>query len=260
MLPSHSSSGPAMAGFALLLLSVMVLIACSEPPAPSSTPTPDQHLPHISPNASSLTGLYVYFADSALFTDCDSGTRWPVATDAGGLELERAYLHANVDPMQPVLVELIGTIETLPGMEEGTMLPHLVVDQLIRVTDETECPQPPVELLNTQWQLHSIGDITLSLSPGARAAHLILDHRNALYGHTGCNGFRGSYQRDGDSLTVSGIAVTKMACLEGAEHESAFLEALNLTTAWHVENRQLVLMSENGTRLASFVAVVVDPA
>ncbi len=132
---------PAAIAFVLLLVSAAGLIACSEPPAGTAPENNDMVVPTVSKDAVSRTGLYVYFADSARFTDCATGESLPVASDAGGLELERAYQQAGRAAQQPMLAEVIGIEEIRPGMEEGTRLPHLVVDQLIRVSPEDRCPQ-----------------------------------------------------------------------------------------------------------------------
>lgn len=132
---------PALAGFVLLLAGAVTLVACSEPPAEPIAQSNDVVMPTVSEDAVSRTGLYVYFADSARFTDCATGESLPVSSDAGGLELERAYLQAGREAQQPMLAEVIGSEEIRAGMEEGTRLPHLVVDQLIRVSPEDRCPQ-----------------------------------------------------------------------------------------------------------------------
>jgi hypothetical protein len=132
---------PALAGFALLMAGTVALLACSEPPAESPPESVDVVIPTVSEDAVSRTGLYVYFADSARFTDCSTGISLPVASSAGGLELERAYLQAGRQPQQAILAEVIGIEEVRPGKEEGTQLPHLIVDQLIRVSPEDRCPQ-----------------------------------------------------------------------------------------------------------------------
>ena len=131
---------PALAGFALLMAGAIALVACSEPPAESAPESKDVVIPTVSEDAVSRTGLYVYHADSARFTDCATGQSLPVASNAGGLELERAYQQAGRAAQQPMLTEIIGTVEIWPGMEEGTQLPHLLVDQLIRVSPDDSCP------------------------------------------------------------------------------------------------------------------------
>lgn len=135
------SHAPTLVGFTLLMAGAVALVACSEPPAESPPESVDVVIPTVSEDAISRTGLYVYFADSARFTDCATGKTLPVASSAGGLELERAYLQAGREPQQPILAEVIGIEEIRAGMEEGSQMPHLIVDQLIRVSPDDRCPQ-----------------------------------------------------------------------------------------------------------------------
>ncbi|MEO7851925.1 MAG: hypothetical protein ABIR94_06665 [Rubrivivax sp.] len=54
----------------------------------------------------SLTGLYVYFADAATFTDCRTGRRWPVLIEGAHLKLERTYLQRRSGPAEPLLARV----------------------------------------------------------------------------------------------------------------------------------------------------------
>ena len=246
---------PAAAGFVLLMVSAAGLIACSESPPPASTDVANDSAPLLPENASSRTGLYVYFADAARFTDCASGENMPVASNAGGLELERAYLESGREAQQPLLVEIIGSTETRAGMEEGRGERHMVVAQLIRVSEDSRCPRADTALIGTEWQLDRLGETSAT---GTRRPHLVFDERGAVYGHTGCNSLRGSYQLDGNSLSLGGIAATRMACKNDANQESAFLQMLAQVAGYRHDDQQLTLIRADGTTLALFQAVFHD--
>ncbi len=64
-------------------------------------------------------------------------------------------------------------------------------------------------------------------------------------GFGGCNTFGGSYELDGDSITIGPLASTMMACEEAkSAAEAAYLPALEAADAWAVENGELVLSSD----------------
>ena len=64
-------------------------------------------------------------------------------------------------------------------------------------------------------------------------------------GFGGCNTFGGSYELDGDSITIGPLASTMMACEEAkSASEAAYLPALEAADAWAVENGELVLSSD----------------
>lgn len=128
-------------GFLMLLGGAILLNACTDPITDEPETEPAMELQDVADDASSRTGLYTYFADAALFTDCVNGERLPVAPSTGSLALERAWLAAARTLDQPLLVEMIASEKILPGMEEGTMVRQLVVEQLIRISDRGVCPQ-----------------------------------------------------------------------------------------------------------------------
>ena len=49
-------------------------------------------------------GEFRYLADSATFTDCASGVRWPVAMSADYQTLERNYLQSRSAPGAPLTI------------------------------------------------------------------------------------------------------------------------------------------------------------
>jgi heat shock protein HslJ len=150
-----------------------------------------------------------------------------------------------------MLVEVIGQVEVRPGMEEGTQLPHMVVSQLIRVSGEEECPQAELSVFNTRWQLIEAGK---EVTTTKRSPYLQFNEQGTFYGHTGCNNLHGSYELDGSDLSLSGVAVTKMACPNQDNQEGAFLQALNQVSGLTQQDRQLLLTDKDGTILLQFKA------
>lgn len=63
-----------------------------------------------------LSGMYKYFADAAIFTDCLTGKTFPVENN---IELETGYLKARKNPGEPVFLTLYGHFDIRPSMEEG---------------------------------------------------------------------------------------------------------------------------------------------
>jgi len=83
-------------------------------------------------------GDFVYFADSAIFTDCASGQQWPVAQAGDYLALEEAYLHWQGAPKAPLLANFDGRIEIREPME-GPAREHMVVERFVSVQPGTTC-------------------------------------------------------------------------------------------------------------------------
>lgn len=208
-----------------------------------------------------LHGEYLYFADAAVFTECATGRRYPVAYSEGGLELERAYLaqrQTDQDGMpQPVLMTLTGTLQDGPGAEEGSIVEQLFVQTLERTIPGANCAtRGTAELENTYWKLTHLGGRRLSAPSHQREAHLVLHSAESqARGNLGCNSFNGSYQRDDAQLRFGNLASTKMACLGGMDTEGDFSAALAATHATRIDGETLYLLDANGKARAQLQAI-----
>jgi heat shock protein HslJ len=102
------------------------------------------------------------------------------------------------------------------------------------------------DLLGKKWDLSELNGSPLTLDamfPGK--PYLVFEERNRIAGNLGCNGFGGNLEFKGNNeIKISEIVATKMAC-PNLKVEQAFLEALNTTKSFHVENNTLMLSNEN---------------
>ncbi|WP_251357807.1 hypothetical protein [Kangiella sp. TOML190] len=85
-----------------------------------------------------VIGLYQYMADAAIFTDCATGKRYPVASEADGLQLERTYLSLVEQVGQKIMVELHAEFAMRPAME-GDDEEHLIPLRLIKFVHKDSC-------------------------------------------------------------------------------------------------------------------------
>ena len=73
-----------------------------------------------------LRGAYRYMADAALFEECLTGLKLPVAQEGDNAALEAAYTAKRREPGQPILATVDGRIALRPVMDgDGTAL-HLI--------------------------------------------------------------------------------------------------------------------------------------
>lgn len=218
-----------------------------------------------------LHGEYVYFADAALFTECATGRRYPVAYSEGGVELERAYLaqrEIGEDGMPtPVLMTVTGTLQDGPGAEEGSIVEQLFVQTLERTIPGATCAtRGTAELENTYWKLTHLGSRRISGPTHQREAHMVLHSAESqARGNLGCNSFTGSYERgpgheqdeqeEQGALRFGHLASTKMACLGGMDTEGDFSAALAATHSTRIDGETLYLLDANGKTLAQLQAI-----
>lgn len=86
------------------------------------------------------------------------------------------------------------------------------------------------------------GDITFDTGEGT------------VSGATACNFFRGGLEQTGEALTIKVGMMTRRGCIgDAAEHERAFLEAMEKTRAYKLDGKLLSLTGADGTILAQLV-------
>lgn len=85
-----------------------------------------------------MRGMFMYYADVALFTECETGKKYNV-TGGDYLNLERTYLKARTKDFQKIYVELKGEVKMMPGMEGNKKTETLVVDEMVTMNTEKSC-------------------------------------------------------------------------------------------------------------------------
>ncbi len=208
-----------------------------------------------------MRGMYRYMADAAVFTECLSGRRFQVAQEADNISLERAYLKAQRQPGEELMVSLQGRIAERPAMEGTSMVLTVVPEIFIGVWPGETCGarMVTVELENTRWKLTRLGDQPVFLGSQQREPHVVLrSESGSVTGYGGCNRLTGSYSVSGSTIAFSDIATTMMACAEGADTERAFSEALANARSWRMIGEHLDLFDDAGDLVARFEARNLD--
>jgi len=108
-------------------------------------------------------------------------------------------------------------------------------------------------LLDTDWQLSSLGGTALQLAQGQRQPHLSLHEQDGrVSAWLGCNAAGGSYVLSGAQLSFGPLRSTRMACRQGMDLEHGLADALRNTTSWEITGQQLQLFDAAGAPLARF--------
>ncbi|MFL2547024.1 MAG: META domain-containing protein [Candidatus Rariloculaceae bacterium] len=208
-----------------------------------------------------MIGMYQYMADAARFTECLSGRSFPVAFEAEGIELERAYLELRRQPGDSLLASFRGRVAMRPRMEGDGQELNVVVEDFGGVWPAETCGarQSMSELHGTNWVLTRLGGHPVIANANSRPPRLMLSSsENNASGFSGCNNFSGGYEIDGSSISFGPLAVTMMACSEGGDTESAFLDARGSTTSWRRIRHHLELYDVNGEMTARLEARHLD--
>jgi copper homeostasis protein (lipoprotein) len=213
-----------------------------------------------------LRGMYRYMADAALFDECLTRRRLPVAFTEDNLALERAYLQlqrtSGLAPGGEVLAELVGRISLLPPMEGDGVLPQLAPVRFIALHHGEDCPEPFVQpdLAGPDWLLVSLAGAPVEVSAEQRRPYLAF-HADGLRiaGFGGCNRLLGGFAAYDERLRFSQTASTMMACPEGMDLEAGLFAALQAAERYRILGRHLDLYDGAGARLARFEAGAAEP-
>ena len=234
-------------GMLVLLMSVAMLqFGCSSARADARTVEEEAptHQAGDPTGVVRMRGLFTYMADAAVFVDCDTGEKLPVAAEADYLALERAYLDSREEPGRPLTVIIDGYVAERPAMEGDGLQNVVIVDRFVevRVGDSCELGKPDVPLRNTYWKLMTIGGQPVEIEDGEREPHIIFDlHEMSFKGYGGCNQLMGGFETEGDALRFGPIAGTKRYCLNTMDLEDALIEALGAVTAFEISGETLTL-------------------
>jgi len=115
-----------------------------------------------------------------------------------------------------------------------------------------------VQLQNRTWIATHIGNTEIKTSPTAHnIPSLQFDAATKrVSGADGCNRIMGSYEAGRDSLVLSQMAGTKMACLDNNNVSQKFNQALDQVANYQVFGKTLKLLDRHGNVLIQFKSTV----
>lgn len=207
-----------------------------------------------------LRGMFRYFADAAVFRECLTGQRWPVAMEGEYLQLERAYLERHREFGEELLVSLVGRVELRPPMEGDGVQSTLVVLEYGELWFRGGC-EPRFEnqsLERTEWVLTGVEGVDIAAATVKAPPDFRLDSAGGVSGFAGCNRYAGGYSVAEQGLTFTPLAATRMACQAGMDIEQTFLSRLQHVARWRISGSMLELLSADGSVLLRFEAREYD--
>jgi heat shock protein HslJ len=97
------------------------------------------------------------------------------------------------------------------------------------------------ELAGGVWRLTHLGDEAVAHPPERRPYLEFEAETNRISGFTGCNRMFGEFDAEEGGLSFGAIGMTKMACMDTMDLERSFLEVLEATASWRVDDGGLEL-------------------
>ena len=234
--------------FSISLLVVILLCGCSE----KKTESDGSETIHKN-EAKELIGMFTYFADAAIFVDCESQKKFPVAMEQDYIVLEREYL-SLAEAGNPIMVVVIGRIISRPKVDGEGEVATLIIEELKNIWRGKNCNDSieKATLTNRPWKLAELEGIKINVKKGSEGAYFILkENDNTLSGFGGCNNFMGSYKLEENHIKIGPLAGTRKFCADKMEIENKFLNILEIADRIEIIKEILTLYQEE-TPLARF--------
>lgn len=206
-----------------------------------------------------LGGMMTYMADTATFTECMTGRRYPTAQEGDYRALERAYLDQASSPGAALYVHVEGDLAMRPAME-GPDRRHLVVERFIRTRPGITCERQRADasLTGTYWRIDSLRGAPLERVPEAREPHMILTGgEDAHYAATvGCNQLVGGYTAEADRLTLGTGAATLMACPPPLDAQERKLAGVLRDVAGYAISGETLMLKDAADEVIALMSAV----
>lgn len=114
-----------------------------------------------------------------------------------------------------------------------------------------------LQLRQHTWVLSQLGNIEVTTTPNTRnIPSLQFSTDGRVSGADGCNRVMGSYTVSRDTLSLSQMASTRMACANKTYVPEKFNEALTKVTHYQVYGKTLKLLDRHGNLLLQFTSSI----
>lgn len=104
-------------------------------------------------------------------------------------------------------------------------------------------------LENSKFQAIELNNIAVKNSE--KVAFISFESDSKIHGNLGCNNFFGSYQLIKNELNLGQVGSTMMMC-QNMDTEREFLDVLQNTKTYKLENNILELFNKDGKNIAKF--------
>lgn len=147
--------------------------------------------------------------------------------------------------------------QTIPGKFFQVSLLMLIAGGVQGQSMKHKPAAAPLE--KTEWRLIWLGKTKVESGTPQQAPYIQLDSEShRVSGSGGCNRLMGGYELEGSHLKFTQMAMTRMACIQGGDTESAFTKALDQVQEWTVAKGKLLLLDADHHVVAKFSAVTPE--
>jgi copper homeostasis protein (lipoprotein) len=196
-----------------------------------------------------LRGMYRPADAGAMIEECTTGLKLKLEGPTAE-NLAQEFVQQRKGEARPMLVAVEGKIDAPAGSDEALLIP--TSDAKFWPGETCGARGVTHDLEGSRWVLVRIGDKPILPEEGSPEPYIVLQATSKqIAGHAGCNRLSGGYQIKGDTLQLTQLTTTRMACPE-LETEYAFLNSLEGVARWRLMDNQLVLLDKNNTAVLQF--------
>ena len=202
-----------------------------------------------------ISGNFGLRGGIGFITECFTAYDFPVSKVKDYPRLLQNYMNTPHVSGQPLLVSVIGTINT--GENDQT---ELVIEKFRSIRPENNCEGDKItsSLTGTFWRLIEVDTAQVTQTAGNKSVYLMLDSDRSFSAYGGCNLISGSYLLKGDQVVITRQKEARMACLDRIYLENKFIEALDSSQSLLVDGNILELKDQNNQVRARFQAGTLE--
>lgn len=203
---------------AAIVVAALLAAGCAgdkdaEPPAAetAAAPPPEVRFDETAP----MTGMYSYMAEAAMFVECRTGRRFPVAAEGDNAALEGAYLAELFVPGDPLLAVVEARVDKRPRMEGPGEEDQLIVETFLEIRPAESCDGPlaRVDLTAQAWRLIELNGQAVAIEGSVHPPYLEFSPAlERVVGLAACNRFGGPYEVDGNDIRFVNVAILDRPC------------------------------------------------
>jgi len=198
-----------------------------------------------------IRGMFSIIGGNATLKECSSGVDFMVRKEKHYTIAAQNYLNTPHERNKPVLISILGRMAG-----NGNSTNEIIIEQYRKFYPNKDCDgnKTRSSLTGTYWMPIEIDNQNWSDLSGGSSAFLLLNADNSFESYSACNKITGTYLVKSEVLLINREVGVRLACPDGMEKETLFIEALDDSETYRIDEDILELIDQNEKVRARFLA------
>ncbi|TLU61351.1 META domain-containing protein [Thalassotalea litorea] len=172
------------------------------------------------------------------------------------MQLVEAFPTGKEGPVRVLVQQVASPAQSGSSMQSGDLSENS--DQQSPETEPQQANDPSqlsaLSLASSEWMLEEMDGKKVQIHVSESQTHLTIDDKEQrIGGNSGCNIFNGSYQLDGEKITLGPLISTRMACQQSImQTEQTYLAALQSVRFYQRQDNRLILLDQHRKPVLTF--------